>query len=819
MACSLVAAVLAVGCSAQEASPPPVSQPVVSSAGEGSAMVGAPSVDTSVSSSVPEASTGLEVEASTEGVASSSSGMTVPPRGSLDGGVSVASGGFRWVSAGLRYACGVRFSGVVLCWSWQHASNDSYGLDFDMPGGVFKSVDVGWEYACGIRSDDSLECWGQTPLADLEPPTGEFTQVSVGIEHACAVSVDGSLECWGRMERFRGSFRGRGAPLGGSFVDIVSGDTFRCGLRPGGGVECWGGGLIDVEPPGGTFAAVAAAGRDVCGVRLSGEVECWGPREAGEGTGYLSPPEGRFTQVEIAAGRDASESGFACGVRADASAACWGEGEVSLPRGEKFRAVYPSFWHVCGILSAGEARCWRRDDIAKEQVDEYPEIVPPTGEFAELEVLDEHDTLWCGLRPDGSMDCWGSRYRWGNQRVFPPWGPYTSVSSSGRDGYACAARVDSSVVCWDPPFNESSDTPGGEFTDVSVAFHSACGLSPSGEATCWGADREAGERSSKNMPPEAEFTSVNAGWGGDDFTSRGDPLTGRGLSCGIRADAAVECWGRRVFTYEDGIARGDKFTEVSVGRGARVCVQNIDGVVDCDACDQGAVTSFECNNICALNIDGVINCGKGRVLGLNYPQDKRFTQISMSGYSDICGLRRDGAVECWDSDAEPLGVIPGPFTQIDLGYNGNSDDSYACGLLADGRIICWELTEEVLKRAANGIDNYTKTRCQLRIFGDLRCWDPSGEAFPEADKPTILPDSELDNLLDNLLNSELENLLNRLLNSVPGDKQSLLDEDEQNLLNKLLNSVPGDEHGNIFALLHTVLFYTVLESPIFFSHP
>ena len=166
----------------------------------------------------------------------------------------------------------------------------------------------------------------------------------------------------------------------------------------------------------------------------------------------------------------------------------------------------------------------------------------------------------------------------------------------------------------------------------------------------------------------------------------------------------------------------------------------------------------------------------------------------MSGSSHICGLRRDGAVECWDSDAEPLGVIPGPFTQIDLGHGGDSDVSYACGLLADGRITCWYLREDVLERAANGIDNYTKTRCQLRIFGGLTCWDPSTESTSETDKPNVLPDNELDNLLNKLLDNEAD------------------------LMNRLLNSVPYDEVDSVSYLIDTVLIYTVLETPILLSH-
>ena len=114
----------------------------------------------------------------------------------------------------------------------------------------------------------------------------------------------------------------------------------------------------------------------------------------------------------------------------------------------------------------------------------------------------------------------------------------------------------------------------------------------------------------------------------------------------------------------------------------------------------------------------------------------------MGGFSYLCGLRRHGDVECWNPDGDHLGAIPGPFTQVDVGYNW--DPPYACGLLEDGRIACWDLREEVFEWAANGIDRYTHPQCLLDYF-DLHCWDPAAGTPPIVndvkvrESPILLP--------------------------------------------------------------------------------
>ena len=53
----------------------------------------------------------------------------------------------------------------------------------------------------------------------------------------------------------------------------------------------------------------------------------------------------------------------------------------------------------------------------------------------------------CGVRDDGSVECWGNDYYvWVNGRATPPAGEFASVSAGGS--HTCGVRRNGSVACW-----------------------------------------------------------------------------------------------------------------------------------------------------------------------------------------------------------------------------------------------------------------------------------------------------------------------------------------------------------------------------------
>lgn len=58
-------------------------------------------------------------------------------------------------------------------------------------------------------------------------------------------------------------------------------------------------------------------------------------------------------------------------------------------------------------------------------------------------------------------------------------------------GFKCGLRLNGSVECWGAGgFYGEQDVPAGPFTYVGVGATHACALSDSGEISCWGQDSE-----------------------------------------------------------------------------------------------------------------------------------------------------------------------------------------------------------------------------------------------------------------------------------------------------------------------------------------
>ena len=326
----------------------------------------------------------------------------------------------------------------------------------------------------------------------------------------------------------------------------------------------------------------------------------------------------------------------------------------------------------------------------------------------------------CGVRPSGSVWCWNWWYLGdgdrGNDGTPSFLGHAFSFVDAGWDSACGLHRDGEKLDCWNArtPLGEL-ESPAGEFKEVSAGIEHACAIRANASLACWGID----PAGAKVSPPAGEFVSVDVGWDGDVHLPEGDTLDDGGLSCGLRVDSVVECWGEQNLTYGEGSDRGDEFADVAVGRSGQVCV---------------------------LRTDGIIHCGEDRIYGSDYPQGNRFTQVSVDGLNHTCGLRANDAVECWEASGDFLGSIPGPFTELEVGYT-YADIPYACGLLEDGRILCWDLIEEVFTWAAEGLEKYTHPQCFPDIEEGHECWtagiDPPREIDDRyvKESPILLPHS------------------------------------------------------------------------------
>ena len=620
------------------------------------------------------------------------------------------------VSAGWGYACGLRESGRLKCWrfggfSEPHFRESTLDSMFSMgrvnaPPGVFSSVSAGWGFACGVRASGEVECWSMNPNDEFEIPSGVFSSVSAGVEHVCGVRPDGSAECWGESQRWRDA----GVPPEEPFTEMALGWSFTCGLRLGGEVECWGGGFNEgYEPPGGPFERLVSAGY-VCGLRPGGRAECWNdsdpeeydPRKYETDDWFphnYNPKEHSKYADPDPPGVNFRMLSWRCGVDYDYRVLCWknvlDEDEIlPTPEGEFTWVDYDST-QACAVRRADSGLfCW---DL--ETMEELP---APEGVFREVDMSNDRD---CGLLISGEIRCWGQV----EGSPDPPEGQFKALSEF--DSFFCGVRVeDGTLECW-PDVTGRTPPPEGEFADVSIARYHACGLRPSGEIECWGG----WNRRPKILPPDVGFASISAGWGGYR-----PGAVGWGHSCGVRLDASLECWGdsRTIGPAERPPEAGKRspllsppegeYEQVGVGE-YFACALRVGGKVDCWGSAYGNRFAPQEQREAGEKAWGPFSYTYGDPLPVEeppehlypYPYGKEgapevlpFVSISV-GLRHACGLRTDFAVECWSPDAvETYHSIPDYYASMDAGYY-----EHACAVRKiDGGVDCWDTQLQFIKR-------------------------------------------------------------------------------------------------------------------------
>ena len=276
---------------------------------------------------------------------------------------------------------------------------------------------------------------------------------------------------------------------------------------------------------------------------------------------------------------------------------------------------FPGF---CGVRPGGAVECsdfWRPEDI-------------PAGRFGAV------SAGWltaCGLRVDGSVECWGGVRDWSDPAV--PAGAFVAVGSGGFR--ACGLRPGGGLECWTQPVRGlreeealawSAAHPGGAFDAVSVGYAHVCGLRPGGAVECWGEDWFG-----QSTAPGGRFLAVAAGVS---------------HSCGLRPDGSVECWG------EDSIDSG--FFGFSEDRYEEAYSDPL-GPLEDDALSKRERFGVLTLGAAALG-EETLGVLVERAAGWE-PPGGPYKAIS-AGAGFTCGLRLDGEVACWGSVAGGEPRIP-----------------------------------------------------------------------------------------------------------------------------------------------------------------
>jgi alpha-tubulin suppressor-like RCC1 family protein len=300
------------------------------------------------------------------------------------------------------------------------------------------------------------------------------------------------------------------------------------------------------------LSGLSASAAHTCGLKQDGQAFCWGQLVGGE----IAPAPGPFKQVVAADDGDGllDDYGqtYVCGLNMDGSAICWGN--YTAGQSGEADAPCPAYWdgycksaslegpftkltasdgHTCGLKEDGSTVCWGYDfckqsgggSVAQKPLCEMPETANLNGPFIDV-VAGGWRT--CGLRTDGSVDCWGDNT---SGQSTSQTGPYIQIAASEKR--ICGLKEDGSAFCWgsdgtSPYGLFSGPAPEADLVQITAGYSHFCGVKNDGSIACWGANKD---RSCSNCKPDAlEGPFVEVAGGGAH-------------TCAARADGSVECWG------------------------------------------------------------------------------------------------------------------------------------------------------------------------------------------------------------------------------------------------------------------------------------
>jgi alpha-tubulin suppressor-like RCC1 family protein len=330
----------------------------------------------------------------------------------------------------------------------------------------------------------------------------------------------------------------------------IAASDHTCAITAGGGVKCWGdnsaGGLgdgtmtatatpVDVAGLASGVDAIAAGDRYSCALTKGGGVKCWGYNEFGQ--------LGNGTTTDSALPVDVV--GLTSGV--DAIAA----------RGE----------HTCALITA-RVKCWGANlngQLGDGTTTSSNLPVDVTGLSSGIIAIATGGEHTCAIASGGSVKCWG-------------W------NSVGQLGIGTTSDRSTPV-----------DVVGlaGDVKAVATGGRHTCALMTAGGVKCWGYDEfgQLGNGSTANSPIPVDVAGLTG--------NVSAITTGGNITCALRAETGVACWGIDLTGQLAGGATFDRAGPVAVAGLTRGVTSIVAGYY----------------HVCATTRDGEVMCWGGNDTG------------------------------------------------------------------------------------------------------------------------------------------------------------------------------------------------------------